>query len=122
MSPLSKEETRFLRTVEPAISLPDFVSEVMRRKLLRRTQRQKGILGASDLAEVERRATSAYSELKLAWEFGYVLPNHDGEDSDHWDAFYYPIGDARRSLLAFEALLEDVEPPGVEQWERDLLP
>ena len=25
------------------------------------------------------------------------LPNHDGEDSENWDAFYYPIGDAESS-------------------------
>jgi hypothetical protein len=35
-------------------------------------------------------------------------PNHDGEASENWDAFYYPLGDAREALLAFAALLTDI--------------
>jgi guanylate kinase len=51
-----------------------------------------------------------------------VIPNHDGEDSDHWEAFYYLIGDARKTLDAFAALLKGSVPPAVEKWEEDLLP
>ena len=65
---------------------------------------------------------SAIVELGEAWKFDYVIPNHDGEDSEHWDAFYYPIGDARKTLLAFAALLQGETPPGVEHWEKDLVP
>ncbi len=95
----------------------------MRRKLLRRTRRQKGELSLTDLENIETRARSAYRELAEAWHFQYVIPNHDGEDSDNWDAFYYPIGDARKALDAVAALLEGVEsPPPVERWGEDLLP
>jgi guanylate kinase len=94
----------------------------MRRKLLRRTRRQKGELSAKDLENIETRASSAYRELQEAWHFQYVIPNHDGEDSDHWDAFYYLIGDARKTLEAFVALLQGSVPPGVEHWDQDLLP
>ena len=93
----------------------------MRRKLLRRTQRQKGILSARDLENVETRASKAYPELQVAWHFQYVIPNHDGEDSDNWEAFYYLIGDARKTLSSFVALLEGSEPPGVEKWQQDFL-
>jgi guanylate kinase len=65
---------------------------------------------------------SAIIELREAWKFDYVIPTHDGEDSEHWDAFYYPIGDARKALLAFVALLKDEAPPSVEKWEKDLVP
>ena len=51
-----------------------------------------------------------------------MIPNHDGEDSDHWEAFYYPIGDARKTLAAFAALLKGEVAAGVEKWEEDLLP
>jgi guanylate kinase len=51
-----------------------------------------------------------------------VIPNHDGEDSDNWEAFYYPLGDARKALQAFVALLEGRVPAGVERWEQDLIP
>ena len=98
------------------------LTDIMRRKLLRRTRRQKGDLSAKDLENVETRASSAYRELREAWHFQYVIPNHDGEDSDHWEAFYYLIGDARKTLDAFVALLKGSIPPGVEQWEEDLLP
>ena len=75
-----------------------------------------------DLENIERRASSAYSEMQEAWRFDYVIANHDGEDSDNWDAFYHPLGDARKSLHAFVALLEGRVPADVEKWDSDLLP
>ena len=121
MSPLSKEEIVYLKAPERNLSLPDLVTEVMRHKLLRRTRRQKLELSAKDLENIETRACSAYRELKEAWHFDHVIPNHDGEDSDNWDAFYYPLGDARKALNAFAALLEGRIPPEVERWEEQLV-
>jgi len=127
LSPLSKEEIAYLRAPERNVSLQELLTDIMRRKLLRRTRRQKGELSAADLENLEIRASSAYRELQQAWRFQYVIPNHDGEDSDNWEAFYYPIGDSRRTLAAFAALLKgsvppDLVPPNVEKWEEDLLP
>jgi len=122
LSPLSKEEIIYLRAAGGRVSLDEFLTDVMRRKLLRRTRRQKENLSAEDLKDVEIRASSAYRELQQAWHFQYVIPNHDGEDSDNWDAFYYLIGDARKTLEAFVAVLAGLVPPGVEKWEEDLLP
>ena len=122
LSPISKEEVIYFKAPERNVLLPDLVTDIMRRKLLRRTRRQKSELSAKDLEDIERRASSAYHELKEAWHFDYVIPNHDGEDSDNWDAFYYPIGDARKALDAFVELLEGNVPPAVEKWEEDLIP
>jgi guanylate kinase len=122
ISPLSKDEIVDLKAPERNLSLPELVTDIMRRKLLRRIRRQKGDLSAKDLQEVEIRASSAYRELQGAFHFQYVIPNHDGEDSDHWEAFYYLIGDARKTLDIFVALLKDVVPPNVEKWEEDLFP
>jgi len=119
LSPLSRDEIIYLR--QQGIDLREFVTDVMRRKLLRRTERQKGLLSIKDLTNIEARAESAYSEMQLAWQFDYVIPNHDGEDSEHWDQFYYPIGDARRALLAFASILKGEHPFGAEKWEPDLL-
>jgi guanylate kinase len=119
LSPLAREEILFLKSRD--VSLPDFLADVMRRKLLRRTQRQKGILSLRDLENIERRASSAYTELKDAWRFDYVIPNHDGEDSENWDAFYYPVSDARKTLLAFADLTAGKVPAIAEKWEEDLL-
>jgi len=122
MSPLSRGEIVSLKTAEPAVSLPDLVTDIMRRKLLRRTRRQKGEISLRDLENIERRASSAYSELKEAHRFQYVIPNHDGEDSENWDAFYYLLGDARSALDAFVSLLKNEKPSGVESWEENLIP
>ena len=122
LSPLSKEEIEYLRMPGRNASLQELVTDIMRRKLLRRTRRQKGELSAADLENVETRASSAYRELQMAWHFQYVIPNHDGEDSENWDAFYYPIGDARKTLLAFVGLLQGSVQPGVETWRGDLVP
>jgi len=122
LSPLSMDEIRFLKNSAKQVSLPDFVTDVMRRKLLRRTQKQKRLLSLKDLRNIERRASSAYKEMQLAWHFDYVIPNHDGEDSENWDAFYYPIGDARKALLAFAAILSGEETEYAEKWDQGLLP
>ena len=122
LSPISKEEITFLKNPELHVALPDLTTDIMRRKLLRRTRKQKTELSIKDLENIERRASSAYKELKEAWRFDYVIPNHDGEDSENWDAFYFPLGDARKTLIAFVEILEGKIPPGVEKWEEDLLP
>jgi guanylate kinase len=121
LAPLSRDEILFLQSPARNVSLPDFLTDVMRRKLLRRTQRQKGILSLKDLENIERRASSAYTELKEAWRFDCVIPNHDGEDSENWDAFYYPVGDARKTLLTFANVVAGKESPAVEKWEEGLL-
>lgn len=122
LAPLSKEEVLEFRAPGRGIPLPDLLTDMMRRKLLRRTTRHKGLLSRPDLDNIEVRAASAYGELKQAWRFTYVIPNHDGEDSDHWDAFYYPVGDARKALLAFVDLIEGRVPAYVEKWAQDLVP
>jgi guanylate kinase len=122
MAPVSRREILALREAGGSVSLPDLVTDIMRRKLLRRTRKQKSELSLKDLENIETRAGSAYRELKMAHLFDAVIPNHDGEDSENWDAFYYPLGDARKSLLAFVALLRSEWPDEAEKWEQDLLP
>ena len=122
LSPLSKDEITYLKAPEHNISLQDFVTDVMRRKLLRRTRRQKGELSAKDLENIEKRAASALSEMQQAWNFEHIIPNHDGEDSDNWDAFYHPLGEARTALKAFVTLLEGKVPAIAEKWDAGLLP
>jgi guanylate kinase len=122
LSPLSQEEILFLKDPQQRTELEKLLPDIMRRKLLRRTKRQKINLSLKDLENIEKRVASAIVELREAWKFDYVIPNHDGEDSEHWDAFYYPIGDARKALLAFAALLQGETPAGVERWEKGLVP
>ncbi len=122
MSPLSRDEIIFLKTAEPKVSLHELVTNIMRRKLLRRIRRQKGKPSLSELEDIEIRASSAYYEMQEAHNYQYVISNHDGEDSENWDSFYYPLGDARAALITFVSLLEGKMPDRVEIWEKDLIP
>lgn len=121
ISPLSQEEILYFKAPERNVALPDLITDLQRRKLLRRTTRQKGILSLKDLEDIEKRAADAYPELQDAWRFDYVIPNHDGEDSDNWEAFYYLVGDARKTLEAFADLLQGSVPAITEKWDERLL-
>jgi guanylate kinase len=121
LSPLSKDEIKYFTEPNRNVKLPDLVTEIMRRKQLRRKTHQKIEISMRDLDDIETRASSAYREMKMAWQFDYVIPNHDGEGSDNWEMFYYPIGEARKTMLNFIALLEGKKAPDVEKWEKDLL-
>lgn len=118
LSPISREEILWLKGRKADI--PALVIDMMRRKLLRRTQKQKGSLSAKDLENIEQRCKSAPEELKLASCFDWVIPNHDGEDSENWTCFEYPVGDAFKALQAFVLILQGEKPVGGEKWEREL--
>lgn len=121
LSPLSRDEIEFLKE-QPDVSLPELVTELMRGKLIRRATRHTAQLSDRQTRDIQRRADRAYAELKLAHLFDCVVANHDGEDSDHWEALKYPLGDARRTLLIVAALLAGHMPEIAEQWDAGLLP
>jgi guanylate kinase len=121
LSPLSKEEILELKEPEKQIDLPILLSEIMRRKQLRRKTKQKTEVSLNDLDDIEKRVTSVYRELSMAWQFDYIIPNHDGEDSDNWEMFYYPVGDARKTLISFVELLKGNIPDAAEKWEEGLI-
>jgi guanylate kinase len=122
LAPLSRDEILYLKVPERRIDLAGFVTDVQRRKLLHRTKRQKVDLSLKDLENIEKRAASAIVEMREAFRFDRVIPLHDGEGNDNWDAFYYPIGSARLALEGFAALLRGHVPAGVETWEEGLVP
>jgi len=121
LSPLSAAEIAFFQKLKEQMSLQDLITDMMRRKLLRRNRRQKGELSQRDLENIETRAGSAYKEMHLAWRFDHILVNHDGEDSEHWQAFYYPVGDARRAMTSFADILQGQSPQAAEHWDKGLL-
>jgi len=121
LAPLGRDEIIYLQNPARGVDLASFVTDVMRRKLLARTTRQKTHLSQVDLADIERRATSAIVELRLAHKYDLVIVNHDGEDSENWDAFYYPVGDAFTTLASFASLLAGESSEGAETWEPGLL-
>jgi len=122
LSPLSQEEIGFLLEPDRHIDMQACVAEIMRRKLLWRTHRQKNLLALADLEDIERRAASAYAELQQAHRFDYVLVNHDGEGHDHWQAFGGPLGDARKVIGDFQRLWEGQSPLDAEHWPASLIP
>jgi len=120
ISPVNQEEVAYFTNPKNSQDFKQILTDIMRRKLLRRTRKQKGELSLKDLENIEKRAGSAFFELHEAYYFDYVIPNHDGEDSEHWDAFYHPIGDARKALLQFVQLLEGKIPEGIEPWHKSM--
>ena len=122
LSPLSREEVLYLTAPERRTDLGKFVTDVQRRKLLHRTKRQKVNLSLKDLENIETRAASAIVEMREAWRFDHVIPVHDGEGNDNWDAFYYPIGSARVALEGFVSLMRGETPAVAERWEEGLIP
>ena len=116
MAPVCRVEMEYVLRADVAVDASEFVTEMMRRKLTRRMRRQKKSLGALEHDEIERRARSAFGELRLAGLFDVVIPNHDGEDSENWLDLGMPIGDARRALDAFAALLRGESSELFESW------
>jgi len=119
LSPLSREEILEARSRD--IDLAGLVIDIQRRKLLRRTQRQKGILSLPDLENIETRAKAAPGEMREAHRFDRIVPLHDGEGDDNWDAFPMPVGSARTALAAVAAIVRGDEPAHAETWESDLI-
>lgn len=122
LSPLSREEILYFKAPERGVDLNKFVSDVQRHKLLHRTHRQKVHLSLRDFENIEKRCASALLEMREAWKFDYVIPLHDAEGHVNWDAYYYPIGSARKAMVAFASLLQEKIPTDVEQWTEDLIP
>ncbi|MBF0126107.1 MAG: hypothetical protein HQM02_02750 [Magnetococcales bacterium] len=124
LSPLSREEILSLKSLPISVDLNKFVADVQRRKLLHRTTRQKMYLSLRDLENIEKQCSSALTEMREAWKFDHVIHLHDGEGNENWDGFYYPIGSARKAMLAFASVLRgDENPVGLDApWTEDLIP
>jgi guanylate kinase len=120
LSPLSAEEITSAGA-QSGVEVSSLVADVMRQKLTRRTQKLKGQLTDGDRVDIEARCSAAWAELHYAPLFDWVLPNHDGEDSENWEAFGMPLGDARRCLLDLAAILASEQPRWAEQWTPELL-
>lgn len=119
LSPLSEGDISLLKS--KGIDVKAVVTDVMRRKLLRRTTKQKAVLSLKDLDDVERRCSTAFEEMQSAHDYTWIIANHDGEDSDNWDQFPLPVGDARKSVKAFAEICEGGRPSEYEQWSSGIL-
>lgn len=120
ISPLSKEEITAIRKKSGRTGLERFIGRMMRRKLVVRAIKQGRKLDPYTLRDIARRAKSAYLEMKEAWRYDFVIPNHDGEDSRNWDQAPVPIGEARKSLTAFACSLKGKRPSFAEKWPKGL--
>ena len=119
LAPMLAEEVLFYKAMASQVfPLEDFVTDLMRRKLLRRTHRQKNILSLKDLEQIELRALLRLSRAQGSKHFDYVLVNHEGGDNEYWSSFYYPVGDPLKVLNAFADLLHGKPTPWAEKWEK----
>ncbi len=81
LSPVSSAEITYLKAPERHISLNEFVTDVMRRKLLRRVRRQKGELSARDLENIETRASKRLPRIarRVAFPICHSEPRRRGQ-------------------------------------------
>jgi guanylate kinase len=97
LTPLTEEELAALSAHAPERPLEEIIADVMRIKQIARALKQGKLLTATELEDIAIRAGQAYAEMQYAGNYGNVIVNHDGEDSDHW-RFTPPVGDAGRTL------------------------
>lgn len=116
ISPLSIQEMADISAKEDAPPLEDAIAEIMRRKLIRRTENQKGELEPEDLETIYERSHSTLREIRMAPLFDRVVVNHDGEDSDNWTCAPVPIGEARLATEAVYAGLNGEAHERLEKW------
>jgi guanylate kinase len=121
LSPLSGEEVIDLR-LRGKKFFQNAVQKIMRQKLLHRLKKFGSSMDSSQMEDIQRRASDAYFELKEAHHFDYIIPNHDGEDSENWTRSLLPAGDAGRALDAFAAIMTNKNHPNIEKWDKNLVP
>jgi guanylate kinase len=121
LSPISGQEVMKLK-LRGKKFFRETVQKIVRQKLLRRIKQYGSNLDSHEIKNIQQRATDAYLELKEAHHFDYIIPNHDGEDSDNWERSLLPSGDAGRALDAFAAILTNKSHPNIENWEENLVP
>lgn len=121
LSPLSLSEINFFKDPVRNTDLSSMIQRIMEQKLLRRARALHGELSLGEMRNVEHRAQRAFAELRYAWKFDAVVPNHDGEDSENWTAFSYPIGDARTAVETVHSLIAGLPQRVSESWSLPLL-
>lgn len=122
LSPLSQSEIINLKSSPVNINLADFITEMMRMKLVNRAKRFNQEITSSVKDNLNKRAADAYQELKLAWQFDHIIPNRDGEDSENWQNITKSSSDAYIALKTFTLLLIGGKPKHAEKWPENLLP
>ena len=122
LSPLSKIEIQLIQKFKGRTNLHHLITTLMYNKLERRLRTYGTTLSSDRRENLNVRSKEAYFELKNAWRFDWVIPNHDGEDSDNWRIMPYPIGDARISLHTFVDIIQKGYSENAEKWEKNLIP
>ena len=121
ISPFSKDEITKLKSDSNISDLQNYIFKTMKNKLIGRAKKFNQELTEEVLENINKRARDAYSELKDAWMFDYVIPNHDGEDNQNWNEPIPPNSDALFAVKEFTIILKDENPVRSEKWKRDLL-
>jgi len=120
LSPFSKDEILQLQSDLGTKEFQNYVFETMKTKIIRRAEKFKQELTDPIRENIDKRAADAYPELKDAWIFDYIIPNHDGEDSLNWDEPIAPESDAFLSVKEFSILLKKENQQISEKWKKTL--
>jgi guanylate kinase len=120
LSPFRKDEILKIHSDKDVTRLQDVIIETMKNKLVLRSKKFNQELTENVLENINVRASDAFSELKEAWKFDFVIPNHDGEDSDNWNEPIPTDSDAYLVVKEFSNLIKNENWQISEKWTKTL--
>lgn len=114
ISPFSKDDFDNMNGIS---AKKEYIREEMMKKLIHRAQKQLGHLVVNEQDDLEKRANSAYTELKEAFRFNHIIVNHNGEGHPNWDDHIFPSGEAGKATKALVDILLSGKSVMTEKWE-----
>ena len=121
LSPFSKDEVLKLNSDLGEKEFENYVFETMKSKLIHRTEEFRQELTDEVLENINKRAADAFPELKDAWIYDFVIPNHNSEGSENWEEPISHDSDVFLAIKEFSILLKNEKQQISEKWERDFV-
>jgi guanylate kinase len=116
VSPFSQSELRKLKTQMNLSQLRLHIINHMMQKLVRRADNFGIKITEKIHKNLEHRARDTWQELNMACKFNYVIVNHDGEDSAHWQDVYNLKGDAQKAVSSLAKIIYSQPDAPFEDW------
>ena len=103
ISPLSKEEIKEL--VKQGKTLEDYLLDTMPNSLIERSKREGKVFTHSLIKELGLRAEDSANEMRFAYNYKKIIPNHCPESDARW-ALQNLIGEPKRVVDALYQIIQ----------------
>jgi len=104
ISPLDLEEKKGL--TEQRRKLEDYLPNLMLDSLIKRAERDGKAFTKTLIRELEQRADDSVNEMKFAYNYRKVIPNHCYEADSRW-RFPFLIGEPLRVVKSLKEIIEN---------------